>query len=63
MHYILVHGSWHGALCWEKVAPFLEQKSHTVECVDLPGYEKVATPAQVTYQDYYDHIEEILLQV
>lgn len=60
MHYILVHGSWHGSWCWEKVVPLLEQKGHTVECVDLPGYEEIGTLAQVTYQDYYEHIEGIL---
>lgn len=61
--YILVHGSWHGAWCWEKVAPLLEQKGHTVYAPDLPGHgqDQDKTPLkQITLQSYVDCITAIL---
>lgn len=61
MHYILVHGSWHGPWCWEKLVPFLKQNNHTVECVDLPGYEEKGALSKITYQDYYDHLKKVVL--
>ena len=37
MRFVLVHGGFHGAWCWEKVIPELEQFGHSVLAVDLPG--------------------------
>jgi pimeloyl-ACP methyl ester carboxylesterase len=36
-HFVLVHGAWHGAWCWEKVVPLLETAGHKVHTLDLPG--------------------------
>lgn len=36
-HFILIHGSWHGAWCWFKIAPRLRQEGHSVCVPDLPG--------------------------
>ncbi len=36
--FILVHGSWHGAWCWEKVVPRLEAVGHSAVAIDLPGH-------------------------
>lgn len=33
---VFVHGAWHGAWCWEKVAPVLEDAGHHVVTFDLP---------------------------
>jgi len=33
---ILVHGSYHGAWCWERLTPELEARGHRVIAVDLP---------------------------
>ncbi len=35
---LLVHGAWHGAWCWEKVAPQLEGRGLRVTAIDLPGH-------------------------
>ncbi len=35
-NYLLIHGSWHGAWCWFKVAPLLRRHG-TVAVVNLPG--------------------------
>jgi polyneuridine-aldehyde esterase len=34
-HFVLVHGSCHGAWCWYKVKPLLEAVGHRVTAVDL----------------------------
>ncbi|MBN9288471.1 MAG: hypothetical protein BGO43_05750 [Gammaproteobacteria bacterium 39-13] len=51
--YILIHGAWHGAWCWEKVVPLLEAKGHTVYAPDLPGHSQDATPLKVITLDHY----------
>lgn len=38
MHVVLLHGSWHGAWCWHKVAPLLRQAGHQVHAPDLPAH-------------------------
>lgn len=42
--YILIHGSWHGSWCWQKVAPLLRQAGHSVCTPDLPGHGEDKTP-------------------
>ncbi|SLN49638.1 alpha/beta fold hydrolase [Roseisalinus antarcticus] len=34
---VLVHGSCHGAWCWDLVAPILTAAGHDVTAVDMPG--------------------------
>lgn len=34
--FALVHGAWHGAWCWELLAPLLQQERHDVVAMDLP---------------------------
>ena len=34
--FALVHGGWHGAWCWERVVPLLEERGHVAVAVDLP---------------------------
>lgn len=34
--FALVHGSWHGAWCWELLTPLLQQEGHAVVTMDLP---------------------------
>jgi len=34
--YLLVPGAWHGAWCWERVAPLLSDAGHRVVAIDLP---------------------------
>lgn len=36
-HFLLLHGSWHGAWCWHKVLPRLVAAGHTATAIDLPG--------------------------
>ncbi len=35
--FVLIAGAWHGAWCWEKVAPLLEAQGHRVLTPELPA--------------------------
>src|SRR2546423_156293 len=35
---VLVHGAWHGAWCWERVAAPLRERGYDVVVPDLPGH-------------------------
>ncbi len=57
----MIHGGWHGAWCWDKVAPLLERDGHEVVRFDLPGHGADQTPAaEVTLQSYTDRVVEAL---
>ena len=40
--FVLVHGAWHGAWCWERLVPELEAHGHTTIEVDLPAEDPEA---------------------
>ena len=37
MQFVLVHGSFHGAWCWEHLIPLLERRGHRVVAPNFPG--------------------------
>jgi len=41
--FALVHGAWHGAWCWERLTPLLQQAGHDVVAMDLPSEDGTAT--------------------
>jgi pimeloyl-ACP methyl ester carboxylesterase len=44
--FVLVHGSFHGAWCWERLIPLLTQDGHRVIAPDLPGSSDDPTPRE-----------------
>lgn len=59
--YVLIHGAWHGAWCWNNVVPRLEKQGHRVLAPDLPGHGRDKTPIpQVSLQAYADRACEVL---
>jgi pimeloyl-ACP methyl ester carboxylesterase len=47
--FVLVHGAYGGAWCWEPVIPRLEAAGHTVEAFDLPGAgDDETSPTEIT---------------
>ena len=55
--FVLVHGAFGGAWCWEPVTGQLEAAGHTVEALDLPGSGDDETPvADVTLDAYADRV-------
>jgi pimeloyl-ACP methyl ester carboxylesterase len=44
--YVLVHGAFGGAWCWQPIVPALEAAGHTVVAIDLPGSGGDRTPVE-----------------
>ena len=40
--FVLVHGAWHGAWCWSRVIPLLEERGHAAVAMDLPIEDRSA---------------------
>ncbi|MEO6017060.1 MAG: alpha/beta fold hydrolase [Polaromonas sp.] len=61
MHYVLVHGSWHGAWCWQKLTPLLQAQGHRVTAIDLPGRNgTVNERVRLTAADYVAAVTNVL---
>jgi pimeloyl-ACP methyl ester carboxylesterase len=61
--FVLVHGAWHGAWCWERVVPLLAARGHDVRAIDLPGHgDDVAPPGLVGWDDYMRRMGEVLAE-
>ncbi len=42
--FLLIHGAWHGAWCWDRVVPLLRAAGHDVMTPDLPALGADRTP-------------------
>lgn len=61
--FVLIPGAWHGAWCYEKITPILEQNGHTVYAVDLPGQGSDIQPiSDISLQSYTDKICSVINQ-
>lgn len=55
--FLLVHGAFHGAWCWEELEPELARLGHEVRAIDLPGNgSDPAAPADVSLADYVERV-------
>ena len=51
--YIFVHGAWHAAWCWQKVAEKMRKMGYQVLTPDLPGHGATESLAsKTTFADY-----------
>jgi len=61
--FVLVHGAFGGAWCWEPIVEALETAGHTVETLDLPGAGDDQTPVEaVTLEACAERVCAQLLQ-
>jgi pimeloyl-ACP methyl ester carboxylesterase len=61
MLYLLIHGSWHGAWCWQKLTPLLINSGHRVNCLELPGCGEDANNApNIVFEDYYQAVYQTI---
>jgi pimeloyl-ACP methyl ester carboxylesterase len=60
--YLLIHGAYHGAWCWEEVKALLETRENIVYTLDLPGHGQDKTNREgVTLQLYIDNVEKFII--
>lgn len=59
--FVLVHGAFSGAWCWERVVHQLEELGHKVVAVNLPshGNDGIA-PSTVTLEQYVEYLRYIV---
>jgi pimeloyl-ACP methyl ester carboxylesterase len=50
--FVLVHGAYHGAWCWDRLRRRLELAGHRVFADDLPGHGAAFDPTQMTLANY-----------
>ena len=59
--FVLIHGGWHGAWCWVRVAALLERRGHRVIAPDLPAHGADPTPLTARpYEMYVPKVCEVL---
>lgn len=52
-NFVLVHGSFHGAWCWQRLVPLLEARGHSVLAPDLPASgADTSQPASADLESY-----------
>lgn len=57
MSYLLVHGAWHGAWCWDKLIAELESRGESAVAIDLPGHGKGERAGwHISLDDYADAV-------
>lgn len=55
--FLLIHGSWHGAWCWEKIEALLRQVGCRTVTPDLPGHGN--DPGDIAKQTLESYVERI----
>tara|TARA_B100000427_G_scaffold317936_1_gene314547 strand:+ start:742 stop:1473 length:732 start_codon:yes stop_codon:yes gene_type:complete len=62
--FVLVHGAYHGAWCWERLIPLLAARGARVAAPDLPGHgaDRTPTPA-LSLSLYADHVAEAVRRI
>ncbi len=60
IHFVLVHGAWHGGWCWEGVIQELKKAGHTAEAPTMPGHNLGDDRSKIRFEDYVNKIVEVL---
>ncbi|KAL0377771.1 UNVERIFIED_CONTAM: Salicylic acid-binding protein 2 [Sesamum radiatum] len=65
VHIILVHGACHGAWCWYKLKPLLEEAGHRVTALDLAasGVDGRSLHELRTFADYSQPLLELMASI
>ena len=44
LHFLLIHGAWHGSWAWENVSSKLSEKNFKVSCPNSVSYTHLTLP-------------------
>lgn len=60
--FVLIHGAWHGAWCWQLLTPLLEARGHRVIAPTLAGLAERAgeISADITLDTHIDEVVALL---
>ncbi|MBX3498182.1 MAG: alpha/beta fold hydrolase [Alphaproteobacteria bacterium] len=60
--FVLIHGAWHGAWCWQLLTPLLEARGHEVIAPTLAGMGERAgeLSADITLDTHIDEVVDLL---
>ena len=60
--FVLVHGAWHGAWCWQLLTPLLEARGHQVIAPTLAGMGERSgeLSADITLDTHIDEVVDLL---
>jgi pimeloyl-ACP methyl ester carboxylesterase len=60
--FVLIHGAWHGAWCWQLLTPLLEARGHQVIAPTLAGMGERASElsADITLDTHIDEVVALL---
>jgi pimeloyl-ACP methyl ester carboxylesterase len=61
MRFILIHGGFHGAWCWNRVIPELTTLGHEAVALDLPGHGERSAERPANYRGRVQPILDALL--
>jgi len=57
--FLLVHGAWHGAWCWDRLVPALADRGHRGVAIDLPAHgEDLVPPWRASLRAYSRRVRE-----
>jgi len=62
MRFILIHGGFHGAWCWDRVVPELEKLGHEAIALDLPGHGDRASERPENFKGRIQPILDVMQQ-
>jgi len=65
VHFVLVHGSQHGAWCWYKIVELLEKDGHRVSTIDLmsAGTSPVTADSITSFEEYNQPLMHFLAKL
>jgi len=64
MHFLLVHGAWHGGWCWERLEAEFHARHIGYSILDLPGLGDDTTPAsEISLAAYTEHVTRFVIEL
>ena len=63
LHFLLIHGAWHGSWAWENVSSKLSEKNFKVSCPNLTGLgeRKHLISNQITIDTFIKDVENHII--